>query len=392
MSDEYIKSVRLNEASQRALLSQMESKVKPVEESHRSEDRQECHLINIPVQVTHPDGGFAKFLICMRNISSGGLSFVHGGFLYPQSEVTIHLPTIWGSIESIKGKVVNCRHVEGQNHEIGVQFDKPIDRRRYLTLPGETPLDPDPDTSERDELAGRVLYVGGQGADTKLVGFHLKDSRITLESATSCDEAADMIKSSAIDLIMISSEIEGPDGAPPVETIRSSGFKGPIILVVNSADSQNVDALCPEGSITALVKPYSPAALIGALSKSLSGSASSGDGPIYSELANNPDAVELVEYYLGYVEEITGQLRDSIEKDEFESALQSCRTLMETGTGYGFTPISSSAKVAVTELSASMSINESISEIQRLLGVCSRISARDNQGSDPKDEDTRMVS
>jgi CheY-like chemotaxis protein len=392
MRDEYIKSVRLSDSNRKALLSSIESGVRSVEESNRADDRSECHLLDIPVQVTHPDGAKARFLICMRNISSGGISFIHGGFLYPGSKVIIQMPTIWGDIENIKGKVVNCRLVQGQNHEIGIQFDAPSDRRRYLTLPGETPLDPDPDSNERSELTGRVLYIDTQVADAKLAAFHLKDSQVTLDSSTTCEDAITKIKSSAVDLIMLSSEIEGIGEESAIESIRSTGFKGPIIFVVSRADAAKAESSGANSSIFVLTKPYSPAKLIAALSQCLADASTSGDGPIYSELASNPDAVELVQYYLGYVEELSAQLRDSIEKDEVDTALQSCRTLMETGTGYGFSAVSIVAKNAVTELSSSMSINESISEIQRLLGVCARIESKDNSepNSEPEKPDPQV--
>ena len=376
MSDEYIKSVRLSEVNQRALLAEMESNVRSVEESNRSDDRAVCHIVDIPVQVTHPDGGIARFLICLRNISSGGVSFVHGGFLYPSSQVIVQIPTIWGGIESITGRVINCRLISGQNHEIGIRFDEPADRRRYLTLDGETPLDPDPDSDECNELSGRLLYVDQNFADAKLVAFHLKDSRITLETAATCDEAIEQIKSTAIDLIMLSSEISGDGDESAIDSIRNAGFKGPLVVVANSIDAKKYELMGAAGAFSVLTKPYSPASLIAGLSNCLQDTDTSGNGPIFSVLASTPDAIELVEYYLGYVEEVAGTLRDAIEKDEYEGALQSCRTLMETGSGYGFTPVSFAAKTAVTELTASMSINESISEIQRLLGVCERIEAK----------------
>ncbi len=377
MTNEYMKSVRLNEAAQRALLKNMETSKQQVESSKRAEERCLIHMLDVPLEVTHPDGAIAKFLICLRNISPGGVSFIHGGFLYPQSKVVLKVPNIWGDVEPLEGRVANCRHVEGQNHEIGVKFDKPCDRRRFLTLPGETPLDRDPDANVRSELAGRVLYLDPSPADAKLVAFHLKDSQVTIESITTCAEAVEKIKSSAIDLIMCSGDLE-PEGDQPVEeSLRSAGYKGPIVMVCNSADAEKMEQANDDDSkAQVLVKPYTPAKLIAALSSSLLGADPTGEGPIYSDLSNDPDAVELVEYYLGYVEEIAGALRKSIEDDKFDDVLVSCRTLMETGAGYGFTPITASAKVAVTELTASMSINDSISEIQRLLGVCERIEAK----------------
>ena len=46
-----------------------------VEDTKRSEERCPIHMLDVPLQVTHPDGAVAKFLICLRNISSGGMSF-----------------------------------------------------------------------------------------------------------------------------------------------------------------------------------------------------------------------------------------------------------------------------------------------------------------------------
>jgi len=73
------------------------------------------------------------FAVPTRNISRGGLAFLHSQMMRPGQRCGVLLPTIGERPQAVKGTVVHCRYVRAMVHEIGVQFDEPInlDDLRY---------------------------------------------------------------------------------------------------------------------------------------------------------------------------------------------------------------------------------------------------------------------
>ena len=82
-------------------------------------------LINL--DALHPGGTASQLSIYSRNISAGGLAFVHSGFLHPGTRCDFSLPRLDGLKQQIYGRIVNCRHLDGVMHELSVKFDSDID-------------------------------------------------------------------------------------------------------------------------------------------------------------------------------------------------------------------------------------------------------------------------
>lgn len=90
------------------------------------------HVRKMALRVVHPGGTATSHLVRSRNLSVGGVGFLHGQFLYPQTACYVVLPTRWGENVILPGKVGWCRHVTGQSHEIGVRFDQVIQIDEFL--------------------------------------------------------------------------------------------------------------------------------------------------------------------------------------------------------------------------------------------------------------------
>jgi hypothetical protein len=73
------------------------------------------------------DGGERRFLVRARNLSSWGMGFLHGGFLYTGTAVRILLKTTDDEPVIVAGMIVRCVHVRAHVHEIGVRFDEELD-------------------------------------------------------------------------------------------------------------------------------------------------------------------------------------------------------------------------------------------------------------------------
>ncbi|UCD27613.1 MAG: PilZ domain-containing protein [Planctomycetota bacterium] len=66
-----------------------------------------------------PEGIFS---VCTRNLSLGGMSFLHSEFLETEKRMRIDIPTTEGEKLRLYSRVAHCRHIGGEVYEIGVQF------------------------------------------------------------------------------------------------------------------------------------------------------------------------------------------------------------------------------------------------------------------------------
>ena len=67
-----------------------------------------------------------SMLLPLRNISAGGLSFLHRSMLHVGTTAAITIPHSNGKSLQRAGRVVRSRHVSGMVYEIGLQFDQPL--------------------------------------------------------------------------------------------------------------------------------------------------------------------------------------------------------------------------------------------------------------------------
>ncbi len=73
-----------------------------------------------------------RFWVRPRNISKGGISVLHGCFLYPDTPCIATLVTIDGESVLAPGIVVHCRCVHGRVHEVALKFAQPIDVSNFV--------------------------------------------------------------------------------------------------------------------------------------------------------------------------------------------------------------------------------------------------------------------
>ena len=82
-------------------------------------------------------GRSPQFDVTCRNLSAGGLAFLHRGFLHAGTECQIRLPLMTGGEMTVHGRIVQCAHVQKSIHEVGVVFDEAIDPRQFLDVGAE---------------------------------------------------------------------------------------------------------------------------------------------------------------------------------------------------------------------------------------------------------------
>ena len=111
-------------------------------------DRRNLDMVRYPyvrsigLRVSHRESSATMHVVRARNLSSGGIGFFHGCFLYPDTLCHIAVQTVDGQRVAMAGKVSWCRHVRGRSHEIGLRFTRLIDVKDFLTHSERAGLSP----------------------------------------------------------------------------------------------------------------------------------------------------------------------------------------------------------------------------------------------------------
>lgn len=84
-------------------------------------------LAQIAVAIKRHGGEWGKYVVRSRDLSSGGIGFIHGAYIHIGTECRVVLKDRRGQVVCLDGVVRQCKLLSGTVHDIGVQFSKPID-------------------------------------------------------------------------------------------------------------------------------------------------------------------------------------------------------------------------------------------------------------------------
>jgi len=204
------------------------------------------------LEVKHPGGSVAHFLIRPRNISEAGIGFLHGGFLYPQSRCAIVMARRGGDPLRAEGEIAWVRHVTGRVHEVGVRFDHPVDLDGILA---ERRMVGERNRGEAVEprLRGRVLYVERSPQECKHLASLLHGLGLRVESESSAVKAVGWVTRKAYDLVLIGEAAEGAGAMELGRHIRESGYMGSLIAL-RGKDAALPDAEAVDSPFTACLE------------------------------------------------------------------------------------------------------------------------------------------
>ena len=93
----------------------------------------------VVIRATHPGGGTTEGSVYAHDLSAGGLSFLHAGYLHVATALSIVLPRRLGGEDRVTGRVAWCQHVGGTWHALGVRFDESISPKAFVSPSGVGP-------------------------------------------------------------------------------------------------------------------------------------------------------------------------------------------------------------------------------------------------------------
>jgi CheY-like chemotaxis protein len=377
-NEEYTKLVKLDESQREALLNRMDRS--EAMEGHgpmrkavnrRHDKRWDYRDTDIAVVVEHPGGGVSRLLVCARNISAGGMSFLHGGFLHPGSRCRLTLRQTDGRNVPMSGKVVTCRHLERTIHEIGLQFEKRIDPRQFIKYEctdhckalGSLSL---------TTLHGCVLYVDDSTADQNLMRFYMESCGAQVQMATNGIEGIALAEQGKFIAVITELALPGLSGTELAQALRSAGFKTPIIAVTPDERAETKQQAIAGGCNAVLVKPLDFAQLTTLLKRLVPAKVVTRNAadPIFSTQWNDTRLRPLIVTFLEGLEREIQHLCDHVTSGDGEALRRVSMSLKGSAGGYGFPQISAAAQDVLKAMEPALETDSIRGKVDALIALC----------------------
>ena len=129
-----IKSVRVDKALLRRILDALDNNPCRFEVNKRRHERLPYRGRQVILHTKQTERDVA-FIVPTRNISRGGMSFLHGQMMHLDQSCAVDLATNDGNWLTVEGVVVRCRHIKGMIHEIGLKFSRLVNLKDLQDLP-----------------------------------------------------------------------------------------------------------------------------------------------------------------------------------------------------------------------------------------------------------------
>ena len=93
------------------------------EQGCRQHERFPCRADAVIVKIEPTGLSPKQFVVPIRNISEGGVAFLHNTMLHHGTHCAIYVLLEKGRSFKTSGRVARCRHLQGMMHEVGLKFD-----------------------------------------------------------------------------------------------------------------------------------------------------------------------------------------------------------------------------------------------------------------------------
>lgn len=366
---------RLSETERNRLLDKLEqADLARPKCPRRDTARVEYRVRDVPFSVNHPGGGVGRYIVLGRNLSTGGVSLLHSGYIHPGSECRLALTLPRGGAKTLIGTVVFCRHAAGKIHEVGVQFTEKIDVAEF-TLPDARRLSDDPEARACSApIHGTALLIAASEAQKRLLVARLRQSGLDVTAVDNAGAGVDQARLLPYRLIVCDLALPDPGPSGLLRRLRENGFNGPIVGAAAEEGAAEIKRAVEMGMNGCIQRPVNHDAMHRMLLRVIreSGGADT-DAPISSTMAGESGAEELIEFFISHARQSCSIITSAVTSGDVAAVRKECHGLKSIAGGYGFQSVAEAAKQAMTTLDASMSLEESMPKVQALLNVCSRL-------------------
>lgn len=377
-------SVKLNDQQRLEVLRSLDRAASvSAAKSRRQHSRFEYFATGIPAAIIHPEGGVGRFLVCARNLSTGGISFLHGGFLHKGTQCRLVLTRRDSHGTVVMGEVTSCRHVSRTLHEVGVRFFHKIEINDFCAPDAPASSISDSERSIRvPDVEGLALVICSDEAQRRKIGRWLGAAGMNVIDTDCLGPALDHLKRMTFDLVLCSTQLTGDaSGDGVLRMLRAAGHAKPLIALSPEPPVKGApraaDATVPlppeAGPIYAALAQLMPPRGLGR-----------DDSPIYSTLASDPGSLVLIQAYIEEVRRASRLIAEALEESSRDKVLAACQNLRSTAAGYGFPPLLEAAKHAMVAVEARATLDSCAKQVQLLLDICDRLRPGSPAGPAPR--------
>ncbi|MEM7229074.1 MAG: response regulator, partial [Planctomycetota bacterium] len=316
----------------------------------RRERRYAFRVRNCTISVVQPGSMRPEsFEVHLRNLSAGGISFLHGGFLHVGTEVNAKLVDGTGKWNEVVGKVANCDYIENGVHEVGVILKSPIVPSDFCAAAN----------------CIRILLIDDDVIASRLVIHMLKDFNAEVDFVESGKAAIQAIDKEQFDAIFCDIEMPEMNGIETVQSIRDAGFKAPIFGISASENEADHNAMINAGCNEFVTKPVTSQVLKQLLSDIVV-------EPLASALHAEPEMIEFLRSFGNQLEETIHTISSAMTTNDLTLLSKTVRQLKGNAGQYGYPMISDLARTVESELAGGTAITELGNQIDELRLLCRR--------------------
>lgn len=323
----------------------------------------------VDFQLDHPGGSTTALRLACRNLSRGGISLLHGGFLHAGSRCRVFLARSGGGSVEVRGEIKRCQHRRGTLHEIGVKFDRQINLREFVG--GNNTQDfYSLELVRPASLKGRVLHVEDCDLDATIVKHFLRETNINIELVkTGADALAHAME--PFDLMIVDWRLPDIPGSTVVRKMREAGVTNPILMVTVDAIGLMKENMWEMPGVGMLTKPFTQEQLLRAIGEYMLLSEPVGGAEIKTETVAAPAATLPPEL----VRPMVDALDRALHAGDIAAATELCMQLKGVAPSLGLTQVAKAAELATSVLPTLKPGQELPRALQDLMAAVRRAAA-----------------
>jgi CheY-like chemotaxis protein len=330
----YVDALRLSAKDQSELFARLDAAGAAFKGGDRRLEARHAYRIveGLFVQINHPGGSVGHFIVRPRDLSSTGMSFLHGNYVHADSRLIVSLRSLSGHASSVTGRVARCQHVRGRIHEVGVRFDTTLNIGDFVVELAQA--ETGSQSTELPRLAGALLYVEDSTIDTELLRFYLRSQEVSLTAVSDWAAASAQLENGRFDAALLDADLPGLDLAQVVKTMSVKGRDAAVIALTAHEDEAALAALKGHGVAGVLVKPYSAESLFAALSACLP--PASGGDRLASSMWSNEAMRPLIVSFVNDAQEKLRKIEQMVETGDSASLLQLVVEIKAAAGSFGY--------------------------------------------------------
>lgn len=321
----------------------------------------------IDVEVIQPSGGSVGFCVACRNISRGGMSVLHSAYMHVGTRCRVKLEHLREGPQWIEAQVVQCRHVSGRAHDVGLRFIREIDIAHFVKI---DPLDAhySLERIEPDKLEGRVLLITASDIDRKLIEVYLSETSLRLVHVAEYEDAGKEYEQ-PFNLVLCDFDRDPFEAARALNEMRNRGMPMPVVAL-SGDKSEATRQIIRECFVNALlVKPVDKLTLLRAMAEFIM-LGRQVDDKAPSKPQSDPSLKALAEIFAEDLQKFATELEQFVEADDEKGVRYICARIRGTGPLLGHAIVAEAANKVLLLIDQEGSLASASNSVKSLVYLC----------------------